>query len=45
MYHLEKQADLYIKLNDKNNAINSYRKLLEIDPYNNKALEKIEELQ
>ena len=44
IYHLEKIADLYIKLDDKNNALSFYKKLLTINPYNNKAREKLEEL-
>ncbi|WP_258222207.1 tetratricopeptide repeat protein [Brachyspira hampsonii] len=44
-FYLESIAELYIKLNQKDNALKTYKRILEIDKYNNDAKEKIEDIE
>lgn len=44
-FYLESIAELYIKLNQKDNALKTYKRILEIDKYNNDAKEKIKDIE
>lgn len=43
--YLESIAELYIKLNQKDNALKTYKRILEIDKYDNNAKEKIKDIE
>lgn len=44
-FYLEPIAELYIKLNQKDNALKTYKRILKIDKYNNDAKEKIKDIE
>lgn len=44
-FYLESIAELYMKLNQKDNALKTYKRILEIDKYNNDAKEKIKDIE
>ncbi|TXJ43693.1 tetratricopeptide repeat protein [Brachyspira pilosicoli] len=44
-FYLESIAELYIKLNQKDNALKTYKRILKIDKYNNDAKEKIKDIE
>ena len=45
IFYLKSIAELYIKLNQKDNALKTYKRVLEIDKYNNDAKEKIKDIE
>ena len=44
-FYLKSIAELYIKLNQKDNALKTYKRILKIDKYNNDAKEKIKDIE
>lgn len=44
-FYLEPIAELYMKLNQKDNALKTYKRILKIDKYNNDAKEKIKDIE
>ena len=45
IFYLKSIAELYIKLNQKDNALKTYKRILEIDKHNNEAKEKIKDIE
>ena len=43
--YLKSIAELYIKLNQKDNALKTYKRILEIDKYSNEAKENIKDIE
>lgn len=44
-FYLKSIAELYIRLNQKDNALKTYKRILKIDKYNNDAKEKIKDIE
>ena len=45
IFYLKSIAELYIKLNQKDNALKTYKRILEIDKYSNEAKENIKDIE
>ncbi|WP_028330468.1 tetratricopeptide repeat protein, partial [Brachyspira alvinipulli] len=45
IFYLESIAELYIKLNQKDNALKTYKRILEVDKDNNEAKENIKDIE